>query len=144
MFFFNHSLNRAKSDKNKKETSNNFANFRWFSIDSGNQKNWESQIFANNSPVCPTYQFRPLSFAKEKSQNAHLRFPKWVSRIPWIGLFVGITLFLIRNHEFPGIFQRFLRKGSWDPWIACSGKRELICWAMVTHNRFSKKTTRKP
>ena len=45
--------------------------------------------------------------------------------IPWIGLSLGISILLIGNPEFPGIFRHFPGEGCWGPRIAVSGEDEV-------------------
>ena len=53
--------------------------------------------------------------------------------VPWIGLSLGMSIFLIGNPEFPGIFRHFPGEGFWVPELRFRGKTELVCWAAVMH-----------
>ena len=78
-------------------------------------------LTANNSP-CPTYQLWPFSSAQEN----HPKMPVWDPQnefpgVPWIGLFLGISLLFNRKSWISRNFPAFPWRGFLGSPIAFSG-----------------------
>ena len=88
----------------------------------GNLGNWGHWHVPHDLPTprCPTYQLRPLSFAKEIDPKMPIRDPQnEFPGIPWIGLLLGINIFFDeKSLNFLGIIRHLPEEGVWDPRIA--------------------------